>query len=136
MGAKGGYQRIIRWRCTTCGEDCFERKDGAANCCNDSVWKARQRKRDTNTKRAMTTVLKVIRMKVSKSDYGDGYVLSGRCQMAQCKRYGYGEIILRVSKRWDDKKWTAAIAKTRGRGLFMAQLMRHCAKHHSTGRSY
>jgi hypothetical protein len=125
MGARGGFKRVVGWKCTTC-ESLYDTRVGAIECCNDAVHEARVAKRAMRTKRAMARAGRV-RVTFEKCRYsGEKNVIAKvTCPFKECWKRGPLKVTMRLvtdnSTRQENIK--------RAKALVRAQLARHVGSH-------
>lgn len=123
MGAKGGYKRVIRYECTTCGSDRYTKKQDAVECCDDAIYAKEQAVKAAALKRSMRKVqTPKVRFVRERGDLKA--VASGRCPVRTCE-YGKYEVSVPLQNFYRTRKLTKEQAKSKAAGLVRAQIARH-----------
>lgn len=125
MGAKGGYKRVIRYECTTCGYDRFKSKQNAIECCDDKVREAEQARERARVQRGLRKVV-TPRVSFSREDRHEPLraIARAKCPVKGCYKDPFA-VAVPLSNWSRDNKLTKAEAKTKAIGLVKAQIARH-----------
>lgn len=125
MGAKGGYKRVVRFECTTCGNDRFSTVAGAVRCCNEKIHAQEEANAKAAVKRNLTRV-RTPRVTFSREHRGGPLraVATGKCPIRKCNHNQF-EVEVPLHTFYRTRKLTKEQAKTKATGLVLAQIARH-----------
>jgi hypothetical protein len=122
MGAKGGYKRVIRFECTTCGQDRYHTKQEAVECCDEKIAEAEE-KAARRTLRLNLSRVAAPRVQFVRERGDLKAVASARCPKRRCgSKY---TVTVPLQNFYRTKRMSKAEAKRKAAGLVKAQIARH-----------
>lgn len=124
MGARGGYSRVVRFQCTTCGHDRMT-VASAIRCCNAEMRDQEEKQAKTLVKRMMGKATKPrISFKKEFGTHGDREaVATAKCPYKTCDHIC--QVVVRIGKRYYGPNLSKDEAVKKAVALAKAQLSKH-----------